>query len=200
MIIESVRVTNFRSILNETLGCSELTTLVGPNGCGKSTFLRALELFYSSSPKIDAEDFYNSETQTEIVVGITYTGLSQKAIELFSSYLQGNKLTVERVFKWDTGKLSATYHGASLQNLEFKNVREAMTVKDRGKTARSEYEALRTKPDYSDLPEWSILGAIEPALTKWETGHTDKCTRSRDDGRFFGFTEVGLGRVFKPQI
>ena len=116
MIIESVRARNFRSILDETLACDELTALVGENGSGKSTFLRALDLFYSASPKIDVEDFYNSDTTAEIVIGITFTNLSKEASEFFSSYLQGNKLTVERVFKWENGKLLAAYHGASLQN------------------------------------------------------------------------------------
>lgn len=193
MIVESIRVTNFRSILNETLACDELTALVGPNGSGKSTFLRALELFYSTSAKVDAEDFYDSDTTAEIIVGITFATLSKEATDLFYSYLQGGKLTVERVIKWDNGKTSATYHGASLQNPEFQKIREGVAVKDRGKTARTEYEAVRTKADYADLPVWSNIGAVEPALKKWEADHPTKCTRERDDGRFFGFTEVGHG-------
>jgi len=193
MIIESVRVKNFRSILDESLSCDELTALVGPNGCGKSTFLRALDLFYNTSPKIDVEDFYNSDTTAEIVIGITYAALSTEAAELFSTYLQGGKLTVERVFKWDNAKFSTTYHGASLQHPEFHKIRDGLTVKDRGKTARSEYDALSATPEFATLPAWSNLGAVEPALTKWEADHPDKCTRQRDDGRFFGFTEVGQG-------
>ncbi len=44
MIIESMCVKNFRSILDETLNFEQLTALVGANGSGKSSFLRALEL------------------------------------------------------------------------------------------------------------------------------------------------------------
>lgn len=40
MIIKSVRVSNFRALLEETLNCESLTALVGPNGSGKSSFLR----------------------------------------------------------------------------------------------------------------------------------------------------------------
>lgn len=54
MIIQSVNVKNFRSILDETLYCEGLTALVGPNGSGKSSFLKALELFYSPTPKIES--------------------------------------------------------------------------------------------------------------------------------------------------
>ena len=43
MIINSIRVQNFRCIRDETLPCEQLTALIGPNGSGKSSFLRALE-------------------------------------------------------------------------------------------------------------------------------------------------------------
>jgi putative ATP-dependent endonuclease of OLD family len=195
MLIESIMVQNFRSILNETLSFDALTALVGPNGAGKSNFLRALLLFYSPSARIDIEDFYNSDTTAEIVVSITFAGLSKEAAEFFGGYLQGDKLTVERVFKLDSGKPMATYHGASLQNPEFQGIRDGLAVKDRGMTARTEYDTIRARSEYGDLPAWSNLKLVdvEPALTKWEADHSGVCKRQRDDGRFFGFTEVGRG-------
>ena len=57
MIIESVRIKNFRSIEDETLSCDRLAALVGANGSGKSSFLRGLELFYAAAPKIGIDDF-----------------------------------------------------------------------------------------------------------------------------------------------
>jgi predicted ATPase len=193
MLIESVRVQNFRSVLNEVLPCDALTALVGPNGAGKSTFLRALELFYSPSARVDAEDFYNSDTTAEIVTSVTFVDLSKEATEFFGDYLQGDKLTVERVFKWANGKYTSTYHGASLRNPEFQGIRTGLDIKDRGNTAKSEYNTIRGKSGYTDLPTYSNLGAVEPALTKWEADHPSVCKRQRDDGRFFGFTEVGRG-------
>lgn len=197
MIIESVKVRNFRSILDATLACDELTALVGPNGCGKSTFLRALDLFYSPSPKIDAEDFYDSDTENEISIGITFVGLSEEATRLFSTYLQEEKLTVERVFKWDGGKIIPTYHGASLQHPEFEVIRQGLEVRDRGKTAKSAYEGICREAEYSDLPRWTNVGAVEASLTTWEASHPDKCAYRRDNGKFFGFSQVGQGYLGK---
>lgn len=193
MLIDSVRVQHFRSVLDETLQCDTLTALVGPNGAGKSTFLRALELFYSPNARVDAEDYYNRETNEELVVSVTFSGLTEGARELFGAYVQGNGLTVERVFKWDSGKATATYHGASLQNSEFQAIRDGLAIEDRGKTARAEYDAARMKPGCTDLPAWTNIGAVDPALMDWEARHPETCTRRRDDGRFFGFTEVGRG-------
>ena len=95
MIIESMHVKNFRSILDETLTFDKLTALVGTNGSGKSTFLRAFELFYSTSPKFDIEDFYNSDTSREVTIAVTFEELSEPAKEKFKSYIQGDSLTVE---------------------------------------------------------------------------------------------------------
>jgi putative ATP-dependent endonuclease of OLD family len=47
-----VKAENFRSILDETIACDSLTALVGANGSGKSAFLRAIDLFYSTTPKL----------------------------------------------------------------------------------------------------------------------------------------------------
>ena len=55
MIIESINIKNFRSILDEVLYCENLTVLVGTNGAGKSSFLHGLDLFYNASPKIEPE-------------------------------------------------------------------------------------------------------------------------------------------------
>ena len=193
MIIESVRVSNFRSLLNAEIECESLTALVGANGSGKSAFLRALDLFYSSSPKVEAEDFYNSDTDHEISIGLTFANLSSEATELFSSYLQGGTLTVERVFKWDSGRATATYHGASLQAPEFGSIRDGLEVRDRGRTARQAYDALRSGTRFSTLPEWTTIQAAGTALSKWEADNPDKCKRERDDGKFFGFAGVGKG-------
>jgi putative ATP-dependent endonuclease of OLD family len=46
MILHSIDVKNFRSILNEGMVFDSVTALVGANGTGKSSFLHALNLFY----------------------------------------------------------------------------------------------------------------------------------------------------------
>ncbi len=55
MIIESLRIKNFRCIHDETLPCERLTVLVGRNGSGKSAFLHALNTFYNANARYSEE-------------------------------------------------------------------------------------------------------------------------------------------------
>jgi len=193
LIIESVHVKGYRSILDENLVCDSLTVLVGANGTGKSTFLKAIDLFYNPSPGLDAEDFYNGDTSIEINVAITFKDLSQDAKNLFSIYLQENKVTVERVFQWDGSKVVWKYHGATLQCSDFKPIRDGLEVKDRGATTKTAYESVRSNSSYATLPVWTNLQNVENSLKQWEATNPAFCVRQRDDGQFFGFKEVAQG-------
>ncbi len=197
MIIKSVHIKNFRSILDETLHCENLTALVGANGAGKSALLRSIDLFYNPTPRIDVDDFYNGETGQGIVITVTFTALNQEAKDLFGSYIQGGNLTVERVFTSEGGKVSWKYHGATLQNPIFQPIRDGVAVKDRGKTAKEAYDRVRATPGYSLLPTWTNLSTVQENLKDWEAEHPEQCTRQRDDGQFFGFREVAQGYLGK---
>lgn len=189
MIIESITIKNFRSIQDETLPCEPITVLVGPNGAGKSSFLCALELFYSPSPKVDATDFYASDTSQELIVAVTFTDLSAAAKDRFKAYLQADKLTVERVFKWNDGKPSWNHHGSRLQNADFEPVYSAGSAKDK----QAAYNTLKNNTAYSTLPVWKNQKDAETALKQWEEANPGQCVRQRDDGQFFGFKQVGQG-------
>ncbi len=185
MIIKSIRVQNFRCIRDETLPCEHLTALIGPNGSGKSSFLRALDMFYTPTARYTEDDFYNRDTSQDIIVTITFADLTEDEKKLFQKYVEGGKLTVEKVMKWPPGRGSPKYHGTSLQNPEFDSFRSA-----KGANLRVEYNKLRENID-SDLPEYTNKDDAEKALQAWEEHHPDQCSRRRDDGQFFGFKEVG---------
>lgn len=180
---------NYRSILDETLECDQLTALVGANGSGKSSFLKAMDLFYSSSPRYNTEDFYNRDTEKDIEITITFTGLTDEEKERFSNYLEGEYLTVVRVLSLSGNKCSDKYHGSSLQNYDFSSIREKTKAAERKTT----YEELRQKQEYSTLPRWTKQEDALEYLKEWEIANPQRCTRQRDDGQFFGFKEVAQG-------
>ncbi len=189
MLVKTVTVKNFRCAKGGALHCENLTALVGANGSGKSTFLRALHLFYEISPKLDQKDWYNEDQTEPIEITITFSDLGPAEKERFGSYLEGEDLTVERVFSSSDNKLLHKYHGSRLGIPEFKTIRGATNATE----ARKAYQALGISGKYEGLPEWSSKDQALGALKEWEQAHVDQCSRGRDDGQFFGFTEVAQG-------
>ena len=189
MYIHEIHVSNFRSVLSESLFCDSLTALVGRNGSGKSTFLKALEIFYDPSARVTAEDFYAEDTTRNIEIAVTFDGLSQESKKLFAPYIENNTLSVVRVFAEPQGKKSGTYHGLRLQNPEFQQIRQAGGNRD----ITRKYNEVKKDPQYASLPTVRSAADAQTALLDWERENPERCKRIRDDGQFFGFTQVGQG-------
>ena len=193
MRIKRIHVKNFRSILDEHIDCDSLTALVGRNGSGKSSFLNALELFYDSTGRINQEDFYSQDVTQNVEITITFTDLSTEANDLFSAYIDNEELIVVRVFSDPSLGKSGTYHGTRLQNPDFTNVRGAGGSMD----IRRAYNEIRKTEEYKSLPTAGSVEIVRNALAQWEEQNPTRCTSIRDDGQFFGFTQVGQGYLGK---
>lgn len=189
MRIHQVRVKNFRSILDESLRLDSLTALVGRNGAGKSSFLSALELFYTPALSVVREDFYAEDTSREIEIAVTYGDLSTEEATFFAAYVDGSTLTVACVFRADSNRGSGTYHGESIQHPAFAPIRAT----DGARELQRRYNELRKNGQYSSLPSVRSAEQARIAMSDWEREHPTECVRRRDDGRFFGFTQVGQG-------
>lgn len=188
MIIKSIHLKSFRSVLDETVECDALTALVGPNGSGKSCFLRALELFYAASPNVTADDFYGRDTNVDIEIGVTFTDLTAKERQRFEGHMSGNDMSVVRVFSASGGKNSGKYYGFSLQNPAFTDIRSTA-----GRELLRLYGDLRKTSEYSDLRAARSQADAEASLAEWEQNHKSVLELCRDNGQFFGFVNVGRG-------
>jgi energy-coupling factor transporter ATP-binding protein EcfA2 len=191
VIITSVYVENFRCIRSETLSCERLTVLVGANGTGKSSFLHALNLFYTANARYTAQDFYGGDTNKPIIVRVTFTHLTDEEKKLFNKYVVDGELTVEKEMALPLGRGSQRYYGASKRNPDFQPIRSASSAAEKKKL----YEALRTQEKYASLPKWTKQADAPIALEAWESEHLDECSMGRDDGQFFGFKEVGQAHL-----
>ena len=189
MLIKEVHVKNFRSILDASLQCESLTALLGRNRSGKSSFLSALDLFYNPSARVTPEDFYSEDVTQNIEIAVTYSGLTIEAQNLFSAYIDNGNLTVVRVFSNPQSSKSGTYHGMRHQNPEFIDTRNASGAMG----IRNKYNEIRQTDKYTSLPPVGSADAVRTELAEWEKQNPEQCMPLRDDGQFFGFTEVAQG-------
>lgn len=103
MRLESIRVQNYRSIRDATLELDALTVLVGANGAGKSSFVKALELFWSGRPAVAAEDYHYRNVDDPIKITLTFGDMGKAERDALEPYSPDGRLAVERAFVWDDG-------------------------------------------------------------------------------------------------
>lgn len=181
---------NYRCLKDVLIPCDILTVLVGRNGVGKSCLLSALKLFYFTRINVDERDYYGNDTSQDISITIRYSDLTELEKKLFRPYLEGDQLSIEKVFQYDSPKPIQRYYGSRYQNSEFEPFRKAS-----GTGLRREYEKLRQSDDYKEFPPYQNRYEAEKILEEWELANKGKCEPSRDDGQFFGFQNGGMHRL-----
>ena len=191
MIIQSVRVQNFRSLKDVELICEPLTVLVGANGAGKSAFLKALDLFYDHAAKYDQSDYYGGDIGIPIVVQVTFGDLTEQEGALFAPYIDHGTLSVEKEMSWPRSTTSQKYYGSRLRHPGFAATREASGASEK----RQLYNQIRAQTEYAELPAVSRADDIEGHLKGWEREHQEALIRVRDAGQFFGFRAVGQSHL-----
>ena len=191
MKIKEVYVKNFRSLYDTHIPFDNLTALLGPNGAGKSSLLKALGLFFASNAKYEKEDFYNSETSLPIEVSVVFIDLNNEALDEFKPYIHNNELRITKVMQYPCDRNNQRYFGQKLSNPDFSSLRSSLKAED----MRREYNALKNK--FSDLPEARTKEQISIALEEWEKKNPGKCNLMNDEHQFFGYKEVGGGKIDK---
>jgi putative ATP-dependent endonuclease of OLD family len=191
VIIESVTVRHYRAIEEAKLDLDALTYLVGRNGAGKSTFLNALGVFFGALPVNGERDFFHLDTSVPIEIVVTFGQLGAEAEAEFSRYVRQGQLVVTRRFEWDGSKPSGgNYYGVTGQYPGFDVLR---AIAD-GRARISAYAGLR---EQYGLPPARTVAAIDSELLSWEEQHPDDLVLAQDEGHFFGYRNVGAGKLDK---
>ena len=191
MRLRSIRLTNFRSILDQTLNCDELTILVGANGSGKSTFLRAINIFNQNKPKLDQDDWYNKNTTVEITITATFVDIPEDLLDQIKKYVSDNKLIIKKTISYEDDKLTSSFYGKIMRNNEFNDVYVGNATE-----AKAAYSKLKNTK-YKDFPSWSNHQKVKNYLSEWEQAHPEKCDMTYDEGKFFGFGNSYDGNLAK---
>lgn len=190
MQLERVRIKNFRSLRDVEVAFGAHTALIGGNGAGKSSILKAIERFYSASKSCDADDFFGRDQGQPIEIELTFHQLSESETTAFEDRVRDGRLVVTRIF--DASPSSGRYHGVVPQIPDFVAIRSHATATPK----RAAYNLLReTNPPYADLPAAASAAAVDQALRDWEEDHVDQLVLLPDDGQFFGFQNNSRGRL-----
>jgi putative ATP-dependent endonuclease of OLD family len=190
MKLSSIRIRRYRCILDLTLQVGSLTGLIGMNGSGKSAILRALAAFYGQGEPIQPEDWYGADTAQEIEVALTFADLADDERESLSHYVgPDGQLQVARVWRLEEGHVRDSLHGYHLAEPDFDVVRQA------DKAIAALHNDLADSGKYPGLERISAAPEAEDALQRWEASHQERCRWVRDNGKFFGWNQVGRARL-----
>lgn len=187
MQIKTVTVENFGCLERASMDFSAFTVLIGPNNAGKSTFLLAIDKFFSTAPKIEKRNFFRHDETRTISISIVFSNLTpEERVEFGNAVIDGT-MRVTRQFGGELGT-AGVFSVDALSLPEFQAFRE----EPNGTTRRTIYAELRRE---FGLPSASGTG-MDDALSNWEAEHPGQLKPTRTRG-FFGAPNVAVGKLRK---
>lgn len=178
--ISKVKIENFRCLENVELAVDDLTVLIGANGTGKSSVLRALRWFFDGG-ELDTWDVCGQMPDIQIVVGVTFRDLTPADREQLGSYATEETATFWRTWSAEEGEKLT---GRALAYAPFEKVRGLGTATERKKA----YSELRREEPTLEPPSANSGAAAEQAMRDWESSNPDELTLATTSAtHLFGF-------------
>jgi len=189
MKLVKARVKHFRSLRDVTAVFGAQSALLGGNGAGKSSILKAIDKFYATGKFLDPDDYFGRDTTVPVEIELTFDDLNAQEAETFETRVRDGQLVVTRIF--DVTSSSGRYYGVVPQYDPFVPIRANSTAGPK----LAAFRQFRTENPQLGLPSVSSATAAEEAMRAWEEAHPDSLALHRDDGQFFGFQNAGRGAL-----
>ena len=166
-----------------------ITTLIGPNGTGKSTVLRALDWFFNGKQgSISDKDCTVGASDHDIVVRVTFSNLTANDRQELGKYAPPGASTFT-AWKRRAPDGSEILSANAKSYAPFNEVRQKATASEK----KHAYSELRGTDLSLKLPAWTNQENAVQAMTAWEAANTDALTDAPEtlQTNFFGFNSGG---------
>ncbi|MFJ6705807.1 MULTISPECIES: ATP-dependent nuclease [unclassified Streptomyces] len=189
------RIENFRCLQLAEVRFDGVTSIIGPNGVGKSTILRALDWFFNGEKgtSLDLDDLCVEAGSSRIRVEVEFDSLTTQDREELGHYAPDgvDSLIIWRT--WDNGDDKITGKGMTFPPFEAVRSQPNATAK------RKAYNSLREERPDLELPSAGSEALVEEAMIVWERNHPDRLIESDiQANNFFGFAGKGkLASLFE---
>lgn len=104
MKLKQIEIDKFRSIDHISIEIGNLAILIGENNAGKTSILKALELFFQDSVRgINEEYFYFKNQNQPISISLTYDRLTEyeRNQKYLKHWILKDSIKVKKVIEWD---------------------------------------------------------------------------------------------------
>lgn len=197
MKISRVYIKNFKSFKSERIDFRNIMAFIGENNAGKSNVLKALDLFFKDTKKLDEEHFNNSAER--IVIQVWFSDLNTEAKETFSKYLLDDNETVILKKEYSYHDEDMTFSGVILgEKLDTKDKKDAVEILDKEEidpfTSADKHYYWKQKPfgwsaiATGYLPDFLYVPAVKDAKEEVKVG---------DKSRFGQIINAMLGSVLQ---
>lgn len=194
MIIEQVHVENFRALKDVHLVCEPLTALLGINNAGKSSLLKALEVFFNVAAKVSPDDYYAHQLDVAITIRLTFGCLNTDEEQEFASYIHDGKLVVAKVISSVGAGMQQRYFGATMQVEEFATIRN---IPQKGARLKA-YRDLAASDTFAGLPATAASADVaEQQMAAYERDHPELLRIVEREKQFLGPRNIGGGTLDK---
>jgi predicted ATP-dependent endonuclease of OLD family len=175
MKLSKITIKNFRAIQEEmTIDIYDFTSLIGANNCGKSTILKAIELFLNQDKPVDS-DWCKTCTENIEITGI-FTDIQdwERDVPGVAGIIQNNEIKLRATYDKDTKKPS---YEAYIQV----EIIDQLNISDNFTSIGTEYREILRNIGITSATDWRGIANKERFKQHLREYYPDKITLSTAD-------------------
>lgn len=166
MRLRELHIHNFRCLEDVALPLDDLTVLIGANGAGKSSVLRALDWFFNGG-SLDLEDVYCEQADRSVSIAAQFDDLDELDKSALGPFAIDQSAWLRKSWSPEEG---LDVSGRRKAYTLFEDVRAMSRADDKKK----KYNELRSQAPRLNLPSATSGAAVLGALEEWELDHEDE--------------------------